>query len=255
MSMHEQALSPQAALPAPQALPAPAARRPIANLFRATANWAVRICVRLGIHADAVSYGSMVAASLAAVCLWQAGQRPWLLIPAALFCYVRLWLNMLDGMVAIAAGQASPRGEILNDLPDRVSDVLIFAGLAHSGLCLLPLGYWTAILAVLTAYVGTFGQAVGTQRQFGGVMSKPWRMVALHVGSWLMLAAIWRGDVGWTSSPTGQAASLTYVTGLGSLTIIDWTLILIIAGCVQTIIVRLLRILQALDKRPSKVAE
>lgn len=214
---------------------APASRRPIAGVFRATAHWAVRVCLRHGIHPDAVSYGSVVAASLAAICFWQAGGALWLLIPAAGFCYVRLWLNMLDGMVALASGKASPRGEILNDLPDRLSDVLIFAGAAHSGLCYLPIGYWAAIFAVLTAYVGTFGQAVGTQRQFGGLMSKPWRMVALHLGSWLMLADEWRGGSG----------------TLWTLSILDGTLLLIIVGCVQTIAVRLSRILWALDERRS----
>jgi len=58
----------------------------------------------------------------------------WLLIIAPLFCYIRLGFNMLDGMVAVAAGKASTRGEIVNDLPDRVSDVIIFVGVAHSDL-------------------------------------------------------------------------------------------------------------------------
>lgn len=213
---------------------APTARRPIAALFRATAHGAVRLCVRLGIHPDAVSYGSIVASALAAVCFWQAGAAPWLMIPATGFCYLRLWLNMLDGMVALASGTASPRGEILNDLPDRVSDVLIFVGAAHSGLCFLPLGYWTAIFAVATAYVGMLGQAVGAQRQFGGIMSKPWRMVALHLGSWLLAADLSRGGSG----------------RIGALSILDWTLLLIIAGCVQTIWVRLSRILRSLAARP-----
>ena len=51
-------------------------------------------------------------------------------------------------MVALSSGKASPRGEILNDLPDRASDVLIFAGVAHSGLCHVTSGYWAAILAL-----------------------------------------------------------------------------------------------------------
>ena len=84
---------------------------------------------------------------------------------------------MLDGMVALASGKASWRGEILNDLPDRISDVLIFAGVAHSGLMNPFFGYWAAIFALLTAYVGMLGQAVGVQREFSGLMSKPWRMV------------------------------------------------------------------------------
>ena len=138
---------------------------------------------------------------------------------------------MLDGMVAIASGKASWCGEILNDLPDRVSDVLIFVGVAHSGWMNPFLGYWAAIFALLTAYVGMFGQAVGVQREFSGVMSKPWRMVALHLGGWLTLGYFWRN---------GGALFLR------DFTILDWTCIVIIAGCLQTIALRLKRIMVAL---------
>ena len=102
-------------------------------VFRRTADAATRLCVRHGIHPDAISYLSIIAALVAAICFWKSGATPWLLIVAPLFCYLRLWFNMLDGMVAFAAGKASWRGEILNDLPDRISDVMIFVGVAHSG--------------------------------------------------------------------------------------------------------------------------
>src|SRR5437899_2002568 len=160
----------------------PASRRPIADIFRGTANAAVRFCVATRVHPDVISYLSIVASGLAALSFWKSAQFHWLLIAGPGFCYLRLWFNMLDGMVALAAGKASWRGEILNDLPDRVSDILIFVGVAHSGLCHVLSGYWAALLAVLTAYVGMFGQAVGVQREFSGIMAKPWRMVTLHVG-------------------------------------------------------------------------
>src|SRR5215510_13631928 len=168
----------------------PLSRRPIAEAFRRTAHSTVRLCVRLDIHPDLVSYTSIVAAAGAAVCYWFARTVPALLLAGPLLCYVRLWLNMLDGMVALASGKASARGEILNDLPDRVSDALIFAGVAHSGLCAVVSGYWAAIFALLTAYVGMLGQAVGARREFGGVMSKPWRMVVLHIGAWITFAML-----------------------------------------------------------------
>ncbi len=101
---------------------------------------------------------------------------------------------MLDGMIALAAGQATARGEILNDLPDRISDIVIFVGVAHSGWMNPILGYWAAIFAVLTAYVGIFGQAIGGQREFSGWMSKPWRMVALQIGAWTTLVCWWWND-------------------------------------------------------------
>ena len=121
----------------------------------------MRFCVRHGIHPDAISYLSIVAALIAAICFWKSGATRWLLIIAPLFCYLRLWFNMLDGLVAFAAGKASRRGEILNDLPDRISDIVIFVGVAHSGLMNPLIGYWAAIFAVLTSYVGLFGQALG----------------------------------------------------------------------------------------------
>jgi phosphatidylglycerophosphate synthase len=186
--------------------------------------------VRQRIHPDAISYLSVLVALIAAFCFWKSGRNRWLLIIGPLFCYLRLWFNMLDGMVAVAAGKASRRGEILNDLPDRVSDIIIFVGVAHSGLMNPLIGYWAAIFAVLTAYVGLFGQALGVQREFGGIMSKPWRMVALHIGAWLTF--FWDGR------------------SFASFTILDWTCFVVITGCVQTIVVRLKRITAALqDKR------
>ncbi len=209
----------------------PTSRRPIGEGFRSTARYATALCVRTSIHPDAISYASVVAAAIAAFCFWKSGFHPALLFVAPLFCYLRLWFNMLDGMVAIASGKASWRGEILNDLPDRVSDVLIFAGVAHSGWMNPYLGYWAAIFALLTAYVGMFGQAVGVQREFSGVMSKPWRMVALHIGAWMTLGYFW-----WKSE----------ALFLGDFMVLDWTCIVIIAGCLQTIALRLKRIMAAL---------
>jgi phosphatidylglycerophosphate synthase len=206
----------------------PASRRPIADAFRATARFSVNLCVRWQIHPDAVSYLSIVASLAAGICFLNSSAHSWLLLLGPAFCYVRLWLNMLDGMVALASGKASLRGEILNDLPDRISDVLIFAGIAHSGLCNPFLAYWAAILALFTAYVGTFGQAVAAKREFGGIMSKPWRMVMVHVGAWFTFFA------------------MPGMVRFGGLTILDWTCIVVIAGCVQTVWVRLASTLRRL---------
>src|SRR5262249_51765704 len=142
-----------------------------------------------------------------------------------------LWFNMLDGMVALASGKASRGGEIVNELPDRASDVLIFVGAGYSGWCHPAGGYWGAIFALLVAYVGTLGQAIGVQREFSGWMSKPWRMVALHAGAWITLALYWWGDDRFR---------------FGGLTVLDWTYIVIVAGCMQTMWIRLVRIVRAL---------
>ncbi|MFN0059504.1 MAG: CDP-alcohol phosphatidyltransferase family protein [Planctomycetota bacterium] len=187
--------------------------------------------MRHDVHPNTVSYASIVAASCAAICFWQSSAVPALLLAGPAFCYLRLWLNMLDGMVALASGKASRTGEIANELPDRVSDVVIFVGVAHSGLCHPLSGYWVAIFALLVAYVGTLGQAVGVQREFSGVMAKPWRMVTLHLGAWITLGLLWSG----------------HRVQLGErLTVLDATHFVIVVGCVQTLVIRLARIVRAL---------
>lgn len=211
----------------------PSSRRPIAGMFRRTANGAVSFCVRAGVHPDVVSYFSMVFATGAGVCFLLAQPHPWLLLIAPLLCYGRLWMNMLDGMVALASGKASRRGEILNELPDRISDVVIFAGVAHSGLAHLTLGYWAAIAALMTAYVGTLGQAVAGRREFGGAMAKPIRMVVLHVGAWATLALILGGRQ----------------TRTGALSPLDCACLFVIAGCVQTVAIRLNRTFRLLEEQ------
>jgi len=207
-------------------------RRPIADAFRRTARPAVALCLALNIHPDVISYSSILASAAGGLCFFKSAQYPWLLILGPLFCYLRLFLNMLDGMVALAAGKASARGEIINDLPDRISDILIFTAVAQSNLCAPALGYLAAIFAILTAYVGLLGQAAGAGRQFAGIMSKPWRMVALNIGAWLTFLLLH------TQSHSDR---------LGPATILDWTCILIIAGCIQTVTVRLRKIITTLN--------
>jgi phosphatidylglycerophosphate synthase len=136
-------------------------------------------------------------------------------------------------MVAVAAGKASKKGEIINDLPDRLSDIIIFIGMAHSTWCHRLPGYWVAIMALLVAYVGLFGQAVGVQREFGGWMSKPWRIVLLSIAAIITSIQIHREAPYW----------------FGGYLLIDWAHVAIIIGCVQTIIVRLSRIFRALDAK------
>lgn len=210
----------------------PTSRRPIADIFRKSAHGAVNFSVRRNIHPDAISYASIVAAALAAVCFWRSDTHPFLLLIAPLFCYLRLWFNMLDGMVALASGKASLHGEIINELPDRVSDILIFVGVAHSGLNDPFLGYWAAFMALMTAYVGILGQSVGVQREFSGIMSKPWRMAALHIGAWITLFA---GNV-----------------KVASFSIMDIILLVIIAGCLQTAAIRLIRIMKSLHEKEKR---
>ncbi len=217
----------------------PTSRRPIAGIFRRTAHAAVRVAVRAGIHPDVFSYASIVAAAIAAWLFWASRTHPRYIVIAIAFAMLRLWLNMFDGMVALEAGKASRKGEIVNDLPDRISDVLIFVGIAHSGWCNAFYAYWVAIASVVVAYVGLFGQAVDVRREFSGVMAKPWRIVAVSIGALITMFLVLGDRPYW----------------FGGFSVLDWTHFVILAGCAQTIFVRLGRIFRALEDPSLKVSK
>lgn len=199
-------------------------RRPIATLFRSTAYWATEWCVKREIHPDWISYASIVFAGSAAICFLTSSLFSPLLILASLFCVTRLWCNMLDGMVAIASNTTSRTGEIVNEFPDRISDILIFVAVAHTPWCETTLGYWAAIMSLLTAYTGILGQAVAGKREFGGVMSKPWRMVVIIVAAIVLFV----------DPDVDHRLFQIHLPQIFSV-----ACILIIVGCAQTITVRL----------------
>jgi phosphatidylglycerophosphate synthase len=84
--------------------------------------------------------------------------------------------------MAVEGGKKTKAGEIFNEFPDRIADVVLFVCAGYS-IYFLPyaiqLGWACAVAAVLTAYVRVFGGAVGLPQDFCGPMAKQQRMATL----------------------------------------------------------------------------
>lgn len=106
------------------------------------------------------------------------------LIVAAIACQLRLLCNLMDGMVAIEAGKQTRDGALWNEMPDRVADIAILAGLGLAA-GFTSLGWAAAALAVFTAYVRELGKSIDAVVDFRGPMAKPQRM-ALATGALLV---------------------------------------------------------------------
>ena len=94
-------------------------------------------------------------------------------------------------MLAVEEGLKTRNGEIFNDLPDRIEDILILvgAGYAAPGVSHAEtLGWAAAVAAVLTAYVRVLGGSLGLTQHFAGPMAKQHRMFVLTLAT--LLAAI-----------------------------------------------------------------
>ena len=216
----------------------PAERRPLASRDADIARRIASSLIAHNVSANAVSVSSVGFAAIAALCLVETrttGTPVRLLFTlAALFVQLRLLANLLDGMIAVGSGRASPVGELYNEVPDRVADVLILvaAGFALGGTA--TLGYQAALVAVMTASLRALGNSVGVGALFCGPMAKPQRMATITAACVYCACA----PAGW---PGGIAA--------GERSAVALALIAITAGGVLTALRRLRRISDELRGR------
>jgi phosphatidylglycerophosphate synthase len=173
-----------------------AQRRPIRSRRLAVMQQFAGLLVRWGIGPNAISLSSMAFAGAGAACMVASASADGAAfrlccIIAAIAVQLRLIANLMDGVVAELSGKASLTGRLLNEWPDRVSDVLLIV--AFGWLVIEPGGWWLGVLAacaaVLTAYCREIGRSVDAPMCFAGPMAKPQRMAALTVA--LVLFAVW----------------------------------------------------------------
>lgn len=148
-------------------------RRPIATRTSAPIRRLTGLLLRTTVTPDQVSAAGLAAAALAAALLcWPS---PLGYLAAALLVQLRLLANLLDGLLAVEGGRASRLGALWNELPDRVADPLILAGLGVAAGA-PALGLVAGLFAVFTAYVRVFGASLGMGHDFAGPLAKQQRM-------------------------------------------------------------------------------
>ena len=195
-------------------------RRPIAarslRPVVATAGW----LIARRASPDAISLAGMAAAILAGLAFAltreapQAGRALW--IAGAVLVQVRLMANLLDGMVAIGRGVASPLGELFNEVPDRVSDTAVLVGVGWAAGS-VALGLAAALAAMATAYIRAVGKGVrglGLASDFAGPMAKQQRMalVTALAAACAVLPAAW--TMGWPAGALWITTALALVTAV-----------------------------------------
>jgi CDP-diacylglycerol--glycerol-3-phosphate 3-phosphatidyltransferase len=168
--------------------------------------------VRRDISPDVFTAVGVLGAVAAGLFIWQGWWLPTLLALA-----VRLGGANLDGAVARARGVSRPWGFVLNEIGDRTSDFLAFAGLAALAARLadawldrdVVLVLVAAAAATLPTLVSLAAAGAGATRRNGGPFGKTERCAALVVA-------------------TAFTATIPWVAGV------------VIAGSVITALVRLL---------------
>lgn len=155
------------------------ARRPLKSRGTAWARALSRGLLKTGLRPNQVSVLSIAfAAAAAGFLICPEPPTWWHWLAAAACIQLRLLCNLMDGMLAVEGGLKTPNGELYNEFPDRLADLLILAalGLADGTTASERLGWLCAGGALMTAAVRLQGAALTGAHDFRGPMAKPHRM-------------------------------------------------------------------------------
>jgi phosphatidylglycerophosphate synthase len=136
---------------------------------------------RLGVTPDAVTLAAIPVGCVAGALLLISATAPVALLGVPVLAALRLILNLLDGALARRTGLMHPRGELYNELGDRLADVAFLTPVAF-----LPGADRTTVLlgvagAIFASFAGVVPRAAGGERIYRGILSKPGRMILLAV--------------------------------------------------------------------------
>ena len=137
-----------------------------------------------GINPNVLSALSVAFAAAFAVAYLVSG--PFLYL-APLFVILSAFFDAIDGKVARMRNMASKRGDLVDHFLDRVSDVLLSAGIGFSVFSHPAYAFLGLEGILLTSYMGTQSQALGVGRDYSGIVGRADRLVLIFVFSILQI--------------------------------------------------------------------
>lgn len=189
--------------------------------WEATLAPAARSLRRWGVTPNTITAASFLFAILAAAAfLLATRERLWMLLVASAAISVNAILDGLDGRLARLTNTTSVKGDYLDHVVDRYSDIVILAGLAFSPLGDVRWGFFAIVGTLLTSYMGTQAQALGLGRMYAGFLGRADRLVILlAVPALVFLVDLAGVAVPWQWNPL--VLMLAYFAIVGNLTAVQ----------------------------------
>jgi CDP-diacylglycerol--glycerol-3-phosphate 3-phosphatidyltransferase len=148
-----------------------------------------------GVSPDAITLAAIPVAVLAGACLLASPVLPAILLAVPVLAGLRLVLNLLDGNLARRTNRIHPRGELYNEVGDRLADAAFLVPVAFLPGASMPIVLIGILAGVLASYVGITARAAGGPRIYRGILSKPGRMLLLGACA---VGALVAGPTSWT---------------------------------------------------------
>ena len=148
---------------------------------------------RIGVTANALTASGIVIAGIGSLFIGQGR-----LFLGFIFLILTGLPDALDGAVAKASGTSSVRGAFLDSVSDRVTDILLFCGIAWylasnepGRIMMLPVAVMGA--AMLISYQRAKAESLGFDAK-GGIMERAERFIVLALGlliSNILIPVLW----------------------------------------------------------------
>ncbi|MFP3597893.1 CDP-alcohol phosphatidyltransferase family protein [Chryseobacterium sp. SIMBA_029] len=132
-----------------------------------------------GITANQITVSSILLSVLIGILFWNADISKWFFLSLPIGLLIRMALNALDGMMARKFNQTSKLGEVLNEIGDIVSDVIIFFPLIKFQPENLYVIVVFIIMSIINEFAGLMGKVIGKERRYEGPMGKSDRALIL----------------------------------------------------------------------------
>jgi len=171
----------------------------------------VRTAVKIGLTPDSVSVLAFLLALAAAVSFLAAS--PFWYLAGALFVFLNGWLDLLDGALARELDVDSAAGDLLDHVLDRYADIVVVAGLA-GGIQRYALGFAAITGVLLTSYLGTQIEAVGLEREYGGLVGRADRLALVGFTAVLVIFVPEIGGVSVIAILLGLLAVVGHLTAI-----------------------------------------
>jgi len=134
-----------------------------------------------GVTPDQVTLAAIPVAIIGGACVLASQLLPALLLLVPVLVVLRILLNLIDGNMARRTGKIHARGELYNEVGDRLADVAFLAPVAFLPGAPSQLVLLGVLVGVMASYVGITAKAAGGERIYRGILSKPGRMALLCV--------------------------------------------------------------------------
>jgi len=135
--------------------------------------------IRYEVSPNTVSIASLICAFFAGLSFYYSPASREFVLLAGILVILNSILDALDGVIARKSNRATPRGDFLDHVIDRYSDVFIICSIFFAGYVPWQIGVVAIVGVLLTSYLGTQAQALQLGRYYGGIMGRADRLVVI----------------------------------------------------------------------------